>query len=77
VPFAATVGVFLPAFNGLAYSIFPYLVVDRITIWQAASAPESLKIILIGVAVVLPAIIGYTIFSYKVFWSKARALSYS
>jgi cytochrome d ubiquinol oxidase subunit II len=77
VPFAATVGVFLLAFNGLAYSIFPYLVVDRITIWQAASAPESLKIILIGVAVVLPAIIGYTIFSYKVFWGKARALSYS
>ena len=77
VPFGATVGIFLLAFNGLAYSIFPFLVVDRITIWQAASAPESLKIILIGVAVVLPAIIGYTIFSYKVFWGKARALSYS
>jgi len=77
VPFAATVGIILLAFAGLAYSIFPYLVMDRITIWQAASAPESLKIILVGVVVVLPAIIGYTIFSYKVFWGKARALSYS
>ena len=76
VPFASTVGIILLAFNGLAYSIFPYLVMDKITIWQAASAPESLKIILIGVAVVLPAIIGYTIFSYKVFWGKARALTY-
>jgi cytochrome d ubiquinol oxidase subunit II len=77
VPFGATVGIFALAFVGLAYSMFPYLVVDRITIWQAASAPESLMIILVGVAVVLPTIIGYTIFSYRVFWGKARELSYS
>jgi hypothetical protein len=48
VPFGCTIGVFLLAFYGLAYSLFPYLVVDRITIWQAASAPEALKIILVG-----------------------------
>ncbi|MCC6072937.1 cytochrome d ubiquinol oxidase subunit II [Massilia sp. GCM10020059] len=77
VPFAATVGTFLLAFNGLAYSLFPYLLVDRMTIWQAASAPESLEIILVGVVVVLPTIIGYTVFSYRVFWGKARALSYA
>ena len=76
LPFTATVGIFLPAFNGLAYSIFPYLMVDKLTIWQAGSAPESLKIILAGVAVVLPTIIGYTVFSYRVFWGKARKLSY-
>jgi cytochrome d ubiquinol oxidase subunit II len=76
VPFAATVGVFLLAFYGLAYSLFPYLVVDRIDIWQAASAPESLKIILVGAVVVLPAIFGYTIYAYRVFWGKARELTY-
>lgn len=76
MPFAATVGIFLLAFNGLAYSLFPYLLVDRMTIWQAASAPESLKIILIGVVVVLPTIIGYTVYSYRVFWGKAQPLSY-
>lgn len=76
LPFAATVGIFLLAFNGLAYSLFPYLVVDRLTIWQAASAPESLLVILLGVVVVLPSILGYTVYSYRVFWGKARALSY-
>jgi cytochrome d ubiquinol oxidase subunit II len=76
VPFAATVGIFLLAFYGLAYSLFPYLVVDRIDIWQAASAPESLKIILVGAVVVLPAIFGYTIYAYRVFWGKARELTY-
>jgi len=76
LPFVATVGIFVLAFFGLAYSLFPYLVVDRITIWEAASAPESLTVILVGVAVVLPTIIGYTIYSYRVFWGKARELSY-
>jgi cytochrome bd ubiquinol oxidase subunit II len=76
VPFVCTVGIFLLAFYGLAYSLFPYLVVDKIDIWQAASAPESLKIILVGAAIVLPTIIGYTIYAYRVFWGKARELTY-
>jgi cytochrome bd ubiquinol oxidase subunit II len=77
VPFACTVGIFLLAFYGLAYSLFPYLVVDKIDIWQAASAKESLMIILIGAAIVLPTIIGYTIYAYRVFWGKARELTYT
>jgi len=76
VPFACTVGVFLLAFYGLAYSLFPWLVVDRITLWQAASAPEALRVVFYGVLVVLPAIIGYNVFSYRVFWGKSMALKY-
>jgi cytochrome d ubiquinol oxidase subunit II len=76
VPFGCTVGLYLLAFYGLAYSLFPYLVVDRIDIWQAASAPESLLIIFVGAAVVLPVIVGYTVFAYRIFWGKARALDY-
>jgi len=76
VPFAAATGIFVLAFLGLAYSLFPYLVVDRITVWQAASAPESLMIILVGAAVVLPTIAGYTAYSYYVFRGKARELTY-
>ena len=76
VPFACTVGVFLLAFYGLAYSLFPWLVVDRLTFWQAASAPEALMVIFYGVVVVLPVIIGYTVFSYRVFWGKLTPLKY-
>ncbi len=76
VPFAGSVGIFLLAFYGLAYSLFPYLVMDRIDIWQAASAPESLMIILVGACVVLPAIFGYTVYAYRVFWGKTKELSY-
>lgn len=76
VPFACTIGVIVLGFYGLSYSLFPYLVVDRITIWDAASAPESLLIILVGALFVLPAILGYTIYVYRVFRGKARPLYY-
>ncbi|TNJ33674.1 cytochrome d ubiquinol oxidase subunit II [Arenimonas terrae] len=76
VPFAAAIGMFVLAFAGLAYSLYPYLVIDRIEFWDAAAAPGSLKIILVGALVTLPMIIGYTIFSYKVFWGRSTELSY-
>jgi cytochrome bd ubiquinol oxidase subunit II len=76
VPFACAIGIFALAFYGLAYSLFPYLVVNQITIWQAAVAPESMTIILVGALVVLPTIIGYTAFSYRVFRGKATTLKY-
>ncbi len=76
LPFALSVWVFVFAFAGLAYSLFPYLVVDRITIWQAAAARESLMFVFVGACVVLPVIVAYTVFSYRVFWGKARALTY-
>ena len=76
IVFAATVLIFLLAFLGLAYSIYPYVVLDQLTIWDAASATEALAVILIGVAITLPVIIIYTIFMYRVFWGKATTLSY-
>ncbi|MGB5097030.1 MAG: cytochrome d ubiquinol oxidase subunit II [Porticoccaceae bacterium] len=75
-PFACSVGLFMLAFMGLAYSLFPYLVSDQITIWSAAAAPESLEFMLYGVVLVLPAILGYTAYVYRVFWGKASALHY-
>ena len=76
VPFAAAVAMFVLAFAGLGYSLWPYLVVDRIVYTEAAAAPGSLKIILAGAAVTLPVIIGYTVFSYRVFWGRSTELSY-
>jgi cytochrome d ubiquinol oxidase subunit II len=76
VPFFATIGIFFLSFYGLAYSIFPWLVIDRITIWQAASDPKSLMVVFYGVVIVLPVIIAYNIFAYRVFSGKTTTLSY-
>jgi cytochrome d ubiquinol oxidase subunit II len=75
-PFAGSVAIFALAFAGLAYSLFPYLVIDRMTIWEAAAHPASLEIVLWGALLVLPFIIGYTVFAYRVFRGKARAGMY-
>ena len=76
LPFALLAMVFVLGALGLAYSLYPYVVMDRMTVWEAASAPESLVVILIGCAVTVPAIAAYTVFSYRVFHGKATTLSY-
>ncbi|HTN48036.1 MAG TPA: cytochrome d ubiquinol oxidase subunit II [Burkholderiaceae bacterium] len=75
-PFAGAAGIFALAFAGLAYSLFPYIVIDRMTIWEAAAHPTALTFLLVGAAIVLPAITGYSIFSYRVFRGKAPAKLY-
>lgn len=76
VPFISAALLFMLAFAGLAYSFYPYVVPDKLTIYEAASAPESLMIILVGTVFVLPAIAGYTVLAYIIFRGKARELSY-
>ena len=77
MPFVLLVLVFVLGFLGLAYSIYPYVVIGQLTIWQAASSPQALKVILIGVCISVPAIAGYTIFSYRVFHGKTGLLKYA
>jgi cytochrome d ubiquinol oxidase subunit II len=76
LPFALTVLVFVMGAIGLAYSLYPYVVMDRLTVWQAAAEHKSLVFIAIGCAITVPAIAVYTGFAYWVFRGKAQALHY-
>jgi cytochrome d ubiquinol oxidase subunit II len=76
MPFAATMGLFSLSFGGMAYSFYPYVVPRQLTIYEAAAAPESLIIILVGSLFVLPTIIAYTALSYFIFRGKATELRY-
>jgi cytochrome d ubiquinol oxidase subunit II len=76
VPFSCGTGLFVLAFFGMAYSFYPYVVPERLTIFEAASAPESLAIILAGTLVVMPVIAAYTVVAYVVFRGKATDLRY-
>jgi cytochrome d ubiquinol oxidase subunit II len=77
LPFVLLILVFVLGFLGLAYSIYPYVVLDQLTIWQAASSPAALKVILWGACISVPAIAGYTVFSYRVFRGKTGELQYA
>jgi cytochrome bd ubiquinol oxidase subunit II len=74
--FAGTVLTCVMAALGLAYSLYPYVVLGRLTVWEAAAATSSLRFVLIGVSLAVPAIVGYTAFVYSVFRGKASALTY-
>lgn len=75
-PFAVATGLFALAYIGLAYSFYPYVVPERLTIYEAAAAPESLLIILVGACVVVPVIAAYSILAYVIFRGKATELRY-
>jgi cytochrome d ubiquinol oxidase subunit II len=77
LPFALLLLVFVLGFLGLAYSIYPYVLINRMTIWQAASSPAALKLILAGVLITLPVIVAYTVYAYRVFRGKASELRYA
>ena len=76
-PFAGAMAIFVLAFCGLAYSVFPYIVLGWLTIWEAAAHPSALKVVLVGALIVLPFLVGYTVFAYRVFRGKAKAGLYS
>ena len=76
LPFAVATALWTAAFGGMAYSFYPYVVPEKLTIYESASAPESLFIILVGTIFVLPAILGYTVLSYYIFRGKATELRY-
>jgi len=76
-PLVLTIGIFLLSFIGLAYSFYPMIVPGKLSVWDAGSAPASLRVILWGCVVVLPAILLYTLLSYYIFRGKTTELSYS
>jgi cytochrome d ubiquinol oxidase subunit II len=69
-PFLSAIGLFLLAYIGLLISNVPYLVPPVMTIQQASSAPASQQFLLYGTLVMLPIIVGYTVFVYWVFRGK-------
>lgn len=65
--------IFLCCFQGISVSFYPYLIPGEITFWAAASDVVSLKFVFYGVALVVPCILFYTAFVYKIFWGKVDA----
>ena len=71
-PFAGAICLFLLGLIGLAISTLPYLVPPSLSIWDAAAHPSSQMFMLAGTLVMLPVILGYTVFVYRTFRGKVR-----
>ncbi len=70
LPFFCALGLYLLSYSGLAISLWPNVIQPDISLWDAASAPESQLFLLLGVLFTLPIILGYTTWTYWVFRGK-------
>jgi cytochrome d ubiquinol oxidase subunit II len=71
LPFFMSVGVFLTGYLGLGISLWPWLVPFNVSFRQAAAAPESQSLLLVGTIVMLPLILGYVGYCYYLFRGKS------
>ncbi len=72
-PFLGGALVFLSGYIGLAVSFFPSIVPYDIDFRTAANADNALGLMLWGIAILLPAILGYTVWVYWIFRGKVSA----
>lgn len=70
LPFLLTLALVFLGYTGLGISIWPNIIPPSISIWEAASPPQSQGFILVGALFIIPIILVYTFWSYYVFRGK-------
>lgn len=69
-PFLLTLLLIFLGYSGLGISLWPNIIPPSVSIWAAASPPQSQGFVLVGTLFILPLILGYTFWSYYVFRGK-------
>ncbi|MBX9786018.1 MAG: cytochrome d ubiquinol oxidase subunit II [Alphaproteobacteria bacterium] len=73
LPFFLSLFLFTLGYMGLVISLWPWIVPYTIPLWKAAADTRSLSLMLVGVVLFLPFVLGYTFYSYYVFRGKATS----
>jgi cytochrome d ubiquinol oxidase subunit II len=76
LPFVLSLCLFLLGMVGLGISMWPYVVPESVTIWDAAAPERSQAFMLVGTAFIMPIILIYTGWAYWVFRGKVGAEGY-
>ena len=75
-PFVWSLLLFLLSFIGLGLLIFPYIIPNQITIYQAAASPSSLAFMIVFIGFLIPIMLAYNIYNYIVFQGKVAVEEY-
>lgn len=73
LPFVLALALIFLGYSGLVISLWPNILPPSISIWDAASPPQSLGFTLVGALFIIPFILVYTAWAYSVFRGKVRA----
>lgn len=71
-PFLLVLALIFLGYSGFGISMWPDIIPGHVTIWEAASPPQSQGFALVGTLFILPIILMYTAWSYFVFKGKVR-----
>jgi cytochrome d ubiquinol oxidase subunit II len=72
VPFLCCVGLIVLMLVGLAFSLFPYLILDDMTIWDGAAATDSLRLAMMGAGIGVPVALVFNLLAYRSVFRQAR-----
>lgn len=72
LPYWLAVFIFLCPYAGFVVSAYPYIVPYNITLWQAAAPANSLRFLLVGMVIMLPVLLFYTGYAYRIFKGKVK-----
>jgi len=75
LPFTLSAALFLLMLGGLAYSLFPYLILDNLTLWDGAAAPGSMRLVLAATVVSVPVMVVFNMLAYRSLFGKERPAS--
>lgn len=75
-PFVWTILLFVLTFLGLGLIVFPYIIPNQITIYEAAADPSSLVIMIIFIGFLIPVMLFYNVYQYIVFRGKVTGGQY-
>ncbi|TFH88452.1 cytochrome d ubiquinol oxidase subunit II [Billgrantia azerbaijanica] len=70
LPFLLALALVFLGYSGLGISLWPNIIPEQVTLWEAAAPPQSQGFTLVGTLFILPLILGYTAWSYYVFRGK-------
>lgn len=71
LPFALCLILFCAMLSGLTYSMFPFVILDHLTLWDAAAAQGSLQLVLAATVVALPIMVIFNLMTYRGLFGRA------
>lgn len=71
MPFALCLVLFCCMLGGLAYSMFPYVILDNMTLWDAASSESSLSLVLAASIIAAPVMVIFNLMTYRSLFGRA------
>lgn len=73
LPFVLCLILFALMLCGLAYSLFPYLILDNLTLWDGAADVSSLRLVLAATVVAVPVMLVFNLLGYRTLFGQEKA----